>query len=95
VRPRQHGVPREERAAQAEADVGGEHDPPAVHPVREGAADERGGEQRHQLRRAQQPDGERRLRQPVHLVGQGHVRDHAAQVGDELRGEEPPEVAMA
>ena len=84
-------VQHQQRAARHEADLREDHHAAPVHGVGEGAAHEGGDEQRQQLGQAEQAHGQARAGEPVHLPGQGDVGDHAAQEGDELRGEEQPD----
>jgi hypothetical protein len=83
------------RAAGGERDVGAEGDPPPIDRVGDRAADERGDEQRHQFRAAEQADCQRRSGEPVHLIRQRDVGDHRAEQRHELRRVEEPEVARA
>ncbi len=85
---------REQAAARREAHVGRDHEPAAIDGVGEGAAHERGQQQRPELGQPQEADRERRMGQRVHLVRQGDVGDHAAQKRHELGGVEQPVVAV-
>ena len=75
--------------------VGEQHEPAAVVRVRQGAAEQRGGEQRHELGEPEQADDERRVRQLVDLERDRDERDHRARERDALADEQQPEVAVA
>jgi hypothetical protein len=63
--------------------------------VGERAADQRGHEQRRQLRDPEQTDHERRARQVVDLERDRDVRDHRARERHRLARVEQPELAVA
>ena len=93
LRPR--GVRHQRQAAGHQADLGGDHQAPAIHPVRQRAADERRQQQRHQLHDPEHADREAGVRQRVHLPRQRHVGDHRAEEGHRLGGVEQAEVPPA
>ena len=71
------------------------HQQPAVERVRQRAAHQRHGQDRHELADAQRADRERRAGQVVHLERQRDERDHRAEERDELPEEQQPELAAA
>ena len=91
----ERGVGHQRQAGGHQADLGGDHQAPAIHPVRQRAADERRQQQRHQLHDAEDADREAGVRQGVHLPRQRHVGDHRAEEGHELSGIEQAEVPPA
>ena len=72
--------------------LGREDEPAAVHRVGDRAADEREREQRTELDGADHPDGERRVRELVHLKRDRDERDLASEERDALAAPEEPEV---
>ena len=87
------GVHGQADAGQAEQGRGHEHERPAVHSVAHRPADQRAQDQGHQLGQAHRADLERRVRLAVDLIGDGHHGELAAQGGDQLAGEQQPEVS--
>ena len=90
LRVRRRGVRDGDRGADDHPALLDQHQLAAVERVRERAADERHRQHRDQLGECEQADGERRVRQRVHLVRQRDVADLAA---DERRGLREPEAA--
>ena len=74
--------------------VGDQHEPAAVVGVGERAAEQRGEEQRHDLRQPDQADQQRRAREVVDLERHRDVRQHRAGERDRLPDEEQAEVAV-
>jgi hypothetical protein len=71
------------------------HKQPPVERVRQRPADQRDGEDRHELADPERTDRERRAGQVVHLERQRDEGDHRAEERHELPEEQQPELAAA
>lgn len=87
------GRRRQRRRRQHEAHLVEEQQLAPVDPVGDGAAQERGGDERRQLDGSEEPDQQRRPRLDVHLVGQRDERRLRAEARQEAPHYDEPEVA--
>ena len=84
---------REPRRGQHETDLVEQEQRAAVNPVGDRPSEERGGHERDDLDRAEQPDEQRRMRLHVDLVGQRDERRLRAEPRDEAAKHDQAQVA--
>ena len=76
----------------ADADLGGDDDPPPVEVVGERTAPEAENDDRDDLDETEQAHRDVRAGELLRLERDGDEREHRAEVGDDTRGEQQPEV---
>ncbi len=90
----QSGVRRQPEAARDHPDLLHEHHAPTIERIGDRSSDHGQGEKRDEMRERDEPDGERRAGQPVHLVSQRDFGDFRPYERDALPEPEPPERGM-